>query len=72
MLEGYYVSNKTNDLEKVGLTISVIVSGVLVSAVLYICIEWISSKRLKKTTNYDHNHFEHVLNLTNDHENMNA
>lgn len=67
MLEGYYVSNETNDLEKVGLTISVIVS-----AVLYICIEWISSKRLKKTTNYDHNHFEHVLNLMNDHENMNA
>lgn len=67
MLEGYYVSNKTNHLEKVGLTISVIVSEVL-----YIFIEWISSKRLKKTTNYDHNHFEHVLNLTNDHENMKA
>lgn len=72
LLENHFILNKTNDLEKVSLIIVIIVSGVLMSAIFYLFIEWLSSKRLKKTAQCNHNHVEHILNLTNDHEHINA
>lgn len=72
LLETYFVTNHTNDLEKISLIITIIISGVLLSAIIYILIEWISSKRLQKTANCSHKHVEHIFNLTNDHKGLNA
>lgn len=72
LLETYFVTNQINNLEKISLIISIIIGGILISAFIYIIIELISSKRLRKAANCSHKHVEHILHLTNDHKGLNA